>query len=138
MALHLRSNHSRDRISILNRLGCLDHRQQQGLLVEHLADFGLRNRGIAELWPAAESRAVAFWRIETGFDNCPGLGCILDMRHHDPLGTAIEDAGRVVRVVRGDPGDRRDAHAQCRDAHPGAVSSEVGLCSRSICFALTA
>ncbi len=41
------------------------------------------------------------------------------MRNHDPLGAAIEDAGRVVRVVRGDPGDRRDPHAQCRDAYPG-------------------
>src|SRR5438067_10579554 len=41
------------------------------------------------------------------------------MRYHDPLGAAIEDAGRVVRVVRGDPGDRRDPHAQCRDADPG-------------------
>jgi hypothetical protein len=28
------------------------------------------------------------------------------MRHHDPLGAAIEDAGRIVRVMRGDPGDR--------------------------------
>ena len=41
------------------------------------------------------------------------------MRHHDPLGSAIEDASRIVRVVRGDPGDRGDPHAQCRDAHPG-------------------
>ena len=49
----------------------------------------------------------------------PGLSGVLNMRYHDPLSSAIEDAGRIMRVVRGDPGDRRDPHAQCRDAHPG-------------------
>jgi len=63
-----------DRISILNRLGCLDHRHQKRLFVEDLADHGLRDGGIAELWTAAEGRAVALRGVETGFDDRPGLG----------------------------------------------------------------
>ena len=58
-------------------------------------------------------------RIEARIDDRLGFGGVLDMRHHDPLRAAVEDAGRVVRVVRGDPGDRGQAHAERRDAHPG-------------------
>jgi transposase len=62
-------------------------------------------------------------RAESG--DRPGLGGVLDMRHHDPLRAAIENPRHVVWVVRGDPGDAA-THT------PAAVSSEVGLCSRSI------
>jgi hypothetical protein len=57
---HIDAINRSDRISVLNRLGCLDHRYQQGLFVEDLADLGLRDRGIAELWTAAEGRARPF------------------------------------------------------------------------------
>jgi len=49
------------------------------------------------------------------------------MRHHHPLSAAIEDAGRVVRVVRGDPGDRGEAHAERGDAHPGRGFERRGI-----------
>src|SRR5712671_6165676 len=69
--------------------GCLDHRHQQRLFVEDLTDLRLRDGGIAELWAAAESRAMAPRRIETSFNDRLGLGGVLDVRHHDPLRAAI-------------------------------------------------
>ncbi len=107
-----------DGVGVGDRLRGLDHRHQEGLLIDDLAHFGLRNRGVAELRAAAEGRAVALRRIEAGFDDRPGLGGVLD-RHHNPLRAAIENARRVVRIVRGHPRDGGDAHAQRRDADPG-------------------
>jgi hypothetical protein len=55
-----------------------------------------------------------------------------DWRSWEVLIRDDEDAARIVRVVRGGPGDRRDPYAQCRNTHSGGSSSDVGLCSRSI------
>src|SRR6201746_1928616 len=59
-------------------------------------------------------------RSETaGFENGTRLDGIVDVRNHDPLGTAIQDAGGVVRVVRGNASDWGDAEAKCGDTDRG-------------------
>jgi hypothetical protein len=108
-----------NRLGVRDRLRGLDHRHQQRMLVEEATNLGLRERGVAEPRPAAEGRAVAFRGVKTGFDDRPGLGGVPDMRHHDSLRAAIKDAGGIVRIVRGDPGDRRDPEAQGRHAYSG-------------------
>jgi hypothetical protein len=77
-------------------------------------DLALREGLIAKSGAGAGSGTVAERWIFAIPDHRSRLFRILDMRHHDTLSTAVENARRVVTVVRGDASDRRDAGAERR------------------------
>ena len=62
-----------------------------------------------------------------GFDDRARLGGGVDVRDHHALRAAVEDAGGVVRVVRGYARDRGDAEAERGDADAGGGFQRGGV-----------
>ena len=119
-----------DHVGVPDRFRRFEHRDQQGFLVEIAVDLTLGACRVAERRPGARGRTVAVRRVAAALDD--GLGHGADMRDHHPLRpqSRIRVASCASRELTRAIGVMPIPSAATQIA--AAVSSEVGLCSRSI------